>query len=445
MNRRNYAYFSASDAPVFKQKVFMWLKNSSYAVFLDSHQFPLTAKTNNHYCYDWIAAKGAVKIVAPDQQPFKYLQMAFDENKDWWFGILTYDLKNETENLYSRKPDNLQFPSCLFFLPEILVFSKNGKISIGIYENPVQTNSTPDEIFNLINNSLIDESGYLPEIKFVSRTSKSSYLENINHLMNHILKGDIYEINYCMEFFADQVQIDPWLAYSYMEKVVPAPFSCFFCLQNNYLLSASPERYLMRKGQTLISQPMKGTAPRGLTPVTDEIEKQQLLHSEKEKAENVMIVDLVRNDFSRIAERNSVIVEELFGLYSFSKVHQMVSTVKCLLKPGTNFSTIIKSTFPMGSMTGAPKIRAMELIEQYEEIKRSVFSGTAGYIDPEGNFDFNVLIRSFIYNKETKYLSIESGSAITASSDPIKEYEECLLKAGYMIAALGGTIAGSLK
>jgi para-aminobenzoate synthetase component 1 len=168
----------------------------------------------------------------------------------------------------------------------------------------------------------------------------------------------------------------------------------------------------------------------------DNLLKQQLFFDEKERSENVMIVDLVRNDFSKIAIKNSVDVEELFGIYTFEQVHQMISTITCNIEQNLSFSEIIKAVFPMGSMTGAPKIAAMELIEQYEPTKRGLFSGAVGYITPKGNFDFNVVIRSILYNSTNKYISIQAGSAITIDCDAEKEYEECLLKAKAMLEAL---------
>ena len=157
--------------------------------------------------------------------------------------------------------------------------------------------------------------------------------------------------------------------------------------------------------------------------------KEELFHSDKDRSENVMVVDLVRNDLSKVCEEGTVKVDELYGIYSFPQVHQMISTVSGELKKNISFTEIIKATFPMGSMTGAPKKRVMELIEQYEKTKRGIFSGCLGYISPNGDFDFNVVIRSIMYNASSNYLSFQAGSAITFYSDPEKEWEECLLKA----------------
>ncbi|MBP8192996.1 MAG: anthranilate synthase component I family protein, partial [Chitinophagales bacterium] len=256
-------------------------------------------------------------------------------------------------------------------------------------------------------------------------------------IKTHIQLGDIYELNFCQEFYAGDALIDTVRVFQKLNQLSKAPFTSFFKNEGNYLMCASPERFLKRQNNTLISQPIKGTRKRIQDKKQDNLLKQQLFFDEKERSENVMIVDLVRNDFSRIALKNSVEVEELFGIYSFEQVHQMISTVTCTIPQDLSFSEIIKAVFPMGSMTGAPKIAAMELIEQYEPTKRGLFSGAVGYMTPKGNFDFNVVIRSILYNEQNQYVSIQAGSAITIDCDAEKEYEECLLKAKAMLEALG--------
>lgn len=202
-------------------------------------------------------------------------------------------------------------------------------------------------------------------------------------------------------------------------------------------MCASPERFLKKEKDLLVSQPIKGTAPRGRNAKEDMQLKKELFTDAKERSENVMIVDLVRNDLSHVAAKNSVKVTELFGIYSFSTVHQMISTVTARLGKDYHFTDALRYTFPMGSMTGAPKVRAMQLIEQYEDTRRGLYSGAVGYITPERDFDFNVVIRSILYNKQEQYLGFMAGSAITSGSIPEKEYQECLHKAQAMKKALG--------
>lgn len=244
--------------------------------------------------------------------------------------------------------------------------------------------------------------------------------------------GDIYEMNFCQEFYDENANIDPWETYKRLNAFSPAPFSCFLKMEDHFLISSSPERFIRKERKMIYSQPIKGTAKRGKTADADKSIKNELVQNKKEIAENIMIVDLVRNDLSKVAKKGSVKVEELCEPYSFPQVHQLISTIAAEAKENINPTDILKACFPMGSMTGAPKIRAMKLIEKYEITKRGLFSGSVGYIDPDGNFDFNVVIRSILYNQKNQYLSFITGGAITALSEANSEYDECLLKANAM-------------
>ena len=190
-----------------------------------------------------------------------------------------------------------------------------------------------------------------------------------------------------------------------------------------------------------MSQPIKGTSPRSENPFQDKANIEYLKHSLKERSENIMITDLVRNDLSKVATRGSVKVDELCGVYSFRQVHQMISTISAEMRPDKNWIDTVKATFPMGSMTGAPKVRAMQLIEKYEATKRGLYSGSVGYVSPDGDFDFNVVIRSILFNRKKGHLSYMVGSAITALANPEQEYEECLVKA----AAIREVLQNELK
>jgi para-aminobenzoate synthetase component 1 len=276
----------------------------------------------------------------------------------------------------------------------------------------------------------------VPEI-IRSRISKEEYLNLIGKLQQHILAGDCYEINYCQEFFIESVSLDPLELYRALTIISPSPFSAYYSVDNRFLICASPERFLKRSGENILSQPIKGTAGRDLeNPAHDKFLRTTLANSEKERAENVMVVDLVRNDLSKICKRDTVFVSELFGIYSFPQVHQMISTIVGKTRPDLYWTDMVARTFPMGSMTGAPKKRVLELIEQYEKSKRGLFSGALGYVKPNQDFDFNVVIRSLLYNRTRQYLAYFAGSGITFNSDPEKEYEECLLK----VAAFGKII-----
>ena len=367
------------------------------------------------------------------------LQQFYNSKKGWLFGYLTYDLKNGIENLNSEKTDKLGFPLLHFFSPQFVFQLENNLASV-FFDDTLTSEKEAKEVFDFTFYSNTQNTTSEPEkIEIQSKISKSEYIQSVEKLKEHIRKGDIYEINFCQEFFAENVLINTAEIYRNLNAISGAPFAAFCKFDEHYLMCASPERFLQKRGNSLISQPIKGTIKRSENKEIDKQLKNELLHNEKEKSENVMIVDLVRNDLSRIAKKGTVRVDELFGIYSFKQVHQMISTVSCEIENALSFADILKSMFPMGSMTGAPKISAMKLIEQYESTKRGLYSGAVGYISPEGDFDFNVVIRSILYNSENKYLSFMVGSAITDKAEAEQEYEECLLKAKAMFDTLRNT------
>lgn len=269
-----------------------------------------------------------------------------------------------------------------------------------------------------------------------ARTSKEEYLKKVNALKHHIQQGNIYEINYCMEFFAEDAVIDPLAVFVKLQQLTKAPYSALLKLDNDYIICGSPELFLKKEGGTISSKPIKGTIRRGSTATEDEELKNQLHNSLKERTENVMAVDVARNDLSRFAQKGTVKVNKLYNIETFETVHQMVSTVNCEMKPGITFENMLDAAFPMASMTGAPKIRAMQLIDEFEDFERKNYSGAMGLIDEKGDFTLSVIIRSIFYNQQTKRISIAVGGAITHLSKPEEEYAECLLKARAMLGAL---------
>ncbi|GAB1463599.1 anthranilate synthase component I family protein [Pedobacter sp.] len=407
----------------FKQKALQYASTFEACCFLDSHHYE-----DKYGKYDCLIAFGSEKeLTASVGNAFSSLKTFTKENKEWMFGLLTYDLKNEIEDLQHTKEDLLQFPDLYFFVPKNLISIKGNNIQVIKGKTDII-----DEILNLpvpskVPNKVLD-------IK--SKLVKAEYLCSIDKIRQHIKRGDIYEMNFCQEFFAENAIIDPLTTYYHLTKISPTPFSGFFKIRNKYILSATPERFLSKSGNILTSQPIKGTAKRSDNQAEDLSIKTDLKNNKKEQAENVMIVDLVRNDLTKSATKGSVKVDELFGIYTFPQVHQMISSISCELSSEVHFVDAIKNTFPMGSMTGAPKLRAMQLIDQYERSKRGAYSGSFGYISPDGDFDFNVIIRSILYNSTTKYLSFQVGGAITYQSDAEKEYEECLLKASAIMSVL---------
>ena len=409
----------------FKQQVLTWAQQFREVVFLDSNDYP-----QQYSSYDCILAVDAFTSIKTDyHNAFEDLKQYQQISKDWLFGYLAYDLKNDIEILNSNNFDGLDFPDLFFFQPKKLFLLKGNQLEIQ-YLN--MCDDEVEEDLEEISLQVSDIREQISEIEIKQRISKDNYLEKVTNLLEHIHRGDIYEANFCMEFFAENADINPLEKFLKLNKISKSPQAVFFKNNIQFLLSASPERYIKKEGDLIISQPIKGTAKRFLDPIEDEKSKSQLALDPKERAENIMVTDLVRNDLSRTAQKGSVKVEELCGIYSFEQVHQMISTITSKLDGQYAAIDVIKTTFPMGSMTGTPKVSVLKIIEELEETKRGLYSGAVGYFTPNGDFDFNVVIRSILYNQEKKYASFSVGSAITSLSIPENEYEECLLKAKAM-------------
>jgi para-aminobenzoate synthetase component 1 len=418
-------YKQISDPAAFKQQLLLWSQQFREVIFMDSNDYP-----QGYSSYDCLLAVDAFTSIKTDyHNAFEDLKQYQQITKDWLFGYLSYDLKNDAEQLQSNNFDGLGFPDLFFFQPKKLFLLKGNQLEIQ-YLN--MCDDEADEDFEEINIQCPVFSVQDSQITIQQRISKANYLEKAAKILEHIHHGDIYEANFCMEFFAENATIDPIEKFIKLNEISLPPFAVFFKKNSHFLLSASPERYLKKEGELIISQPIKGTAKRFSNPAEDEKSKTQLVLDPKERSENIMITDLVRNDLSHTAQKGSVIVTELCKIYSFLQVHQMISTVTSKLDGQYTAVDALKTTFPMGSMTGAPKISVMKIIENLEETKRGLYSGAVGYFTPSGDFDFNVVIRSILYNQEKKYVSFSVGSAITSQSIPEKEYEECLLKAKAM-------------
>lgn len=372
-----------------------------------------------------LLAIGAKSEVKADSNAFAELKAWLKTNeKTWKFGYFSYDLKNELENLQSRHNDAIEFPALHFFVPaHLLIFHLE---TIDIYS----AIDVLSEIaaFKQKQTPKNEAANYSKNITLAPQLSKADYIKIIHTIKNHILEGDLYEMNFCQAFSAENVHLNPMATFQKLNKHTNSPFAAYYSVDKRHLLCASPERFLKKTGNTLISQPIKGTIRRGKTAEEDAILKQQLQASEKDRAENVMIVDLVRNDLARSCEVGSVCVPELCEIYSFAQVHQLISTVQGRLRDDVFWLDALCAAFPMGSMTGAPKVMSMQLIEAYEQTKRGLYSGAVGYISPDDDFDFNVVIRSLFYHEKNRYLSAEVGGAIVHDSEAESEYEECLLK-----------------
>jgi para-aminobenzoate synthetase component 1 len=374
--------------------------------------------SNNHPSnYEIIAAFGAKKII----HSLRELHLNDGEFK---FGFISYDLKNQLENLQSNQKDEYKLDDVCFFIPEIIIVFKDGEINVSPQES--------ENEFYLFDNYRPNKTKNKQAINIKCSTTKEEYLSSVNQLKNHIQKGDIYEINYCINHYSSDAELDPDDLFLRLNAISEAPFASYTRLNNTYIICSSPERFICKQENKIITQPIKGTAPRGKNIILDETNKNNLRKDAKEINENVMIVDVSRNDLSRIAKKSTVQASRLFDVETYKQVHQLVSTVTCTIKDDISFESIVRATFPPASMTGAPKIRAMQLIDEYENFRRGAYSGSIGFIDNKGDFDFNVVIRSIIYNAKTNYFSFASGSAITSKCDPEKEYEECKLKAKAM-------------
>lgn len=427
MSLRTEQTFFLENIEVFKKQLLAWGQQYETVVFLDSNNYEQT-----YGSYDAVLAVEEFTSIKTDYfDAFEQLKEYQSYTKDYLFGYLSYDLKNDTENLFSNNFDGLGFPDLYFFQPQKIIFIKGNEVMLSYLR--MVDDEIEDDFQQIMNGEFnIDDSNKSEGLKVKLRIHKDEYREKVTKVIDHIKRGDIYEANFCQEFYVENAQINPIDTYRHLNRISQPPFATFFKNDELYLLSASPERYIRKEGCKIISQPIKGTAKRFVEPIEDEKAVFDLARDEKERSENVMIVDLVRNDLSRTAKKGTVRVEELCKVYSFKQVHQLISTVVSEINDDVHPVDVIRDTFPMGSMTGAPKISAMEIIEELEETKRGLYSGSVGYFTPDGDFDFNVVIRSILYNEEKKYISYSVGGAITAKSTPDKEYEECLLKAKAM-------------
>ena len=424
--KRHSKTFTTKLTDTLKQQLLQWSQQFDEVAWLDSNEH-----TQAHASYSAILAVDAFTALKTDSQnAFEKLDEYQTTTKDWMFGSLSYDLKNDVEDLSSKNIDGPEFPQMYFFQPKKVFLFTQTQVTLS-YLNMVDDELQSDWDA-ILATRLTQKTVSKDPIELQARTSKQRYLQKVDTMLQHIKKGDIYEANFCQEFFCERVNLDPTAAFWELNELSKPPFATFLKLEQQYILSASPERYLKKEGTHIVSQPIKGTAKRALCSTEDAALILQLQQDPKERSENIMITDLVRNDLSRIAKKGSVAVQELCKIYTFEQVHQMISTITCEVSESVHPVEIIKKTYPMGSMTGAPKVSAMKIIETLEDACRGVYSGSVGYFTPNGDFDFNVVIRSILYNGDLHYVSFSVGGAITAKSIPESEYQECLLKAKAM-------------
>ena len=432
---RRSASFPVQNIALTKAQILAWLRRFEVCCFLDNNNY----EVYRHRSFELMAGAGQASVlqIAADQ-PFDSLHQYLSEKQDFIFGFFSYDLKNTIEPVLNKSSKqtfekNIDFPLVHFFQPEHVIQIRVNRLFIS------SLNENPQNVFVAISRITPEQNKTSNPVHFEikSRETKLSYIQKIEQIRKHIEEGDVYEVNFCNEFYAENAELNAYNFFEELNSLARAPFSCFYRLHDQYLLSASPERFLHKTGSRLISQPIKGTAKRGQDMVQDLVIQSELQNDEKERAENVMIVDLVRNDLARSCKPGSVEVEELFGVYPFEKVNHLVSTVTGEMRSDCRPVDAIKNAFPMGSMTGAPKIAAMKMIDKLEKVDRGLFSGAVGYFTPKGDFDFNVVIRSALYNAVAKFLSFSVGGAVTYDSVAEKEHAEMLLKAEGVLESLG--------
>lgn len=422
MLQRNVLRYSITlqQAGELKIRMLNWASRFSIHLFLDSNNY-----TSPYSSYECLLGAGEARQI--HCSTLAEVQALHDAHHDWLFGHITYDYKNVIfDRLHTSHPATGGFAPLMFFIPETVCY-----ITPACNTLVIESFRDPAAVYSEIL-GVAPSPGPLPALKFTTLFLQGEYMDVVNTLRQHIEDGDCYEINFCNAGYCLNALIDPLTVFTTLNGLSPAPFAAYYRNRDNYMMCASPERYLKKNGSKIMSQPIKGTARRSMNAEEDSDLKNELFNSIKERAENVMIVDLVRNDLARSCETGSVNVDELFGIYSYPQVHQMISTVSGVLRTNAPFADAIKYSFPMGSMTGAPKYKVMQLIDTYERRARNLFSGSVGYITPSGDFDFNVIIRSLFYNAHSGYLHYQAGGAITYDSIPQQEWDEMQLKAWAM-------------
>ncbi len=420
--------------PGLKDRAYAFAGRWSVSCWLDSNETPAADPYGR---YDWLLACDAIQVHRldpgePAGDPFT-LMREWHTGGNWLFGVLAYDLKNRIERLESTNPAIVGTPDLLFFSAGIVVACRGQEVHIWCRDRP-------DSVWADLQSPPVGtaQAGQQAVPAPQPLISPQAYREAVAAIREHILDGDVYELNFCQAFETAACAVDLHTLFSRLNGLSPMPFAACFRAEDLWLLCASPERFVCKRGDLLVSQPIKGTTRRGQDAAEDELLRDRLSASVKNRAENVMITDLVRNDLSRVSVPGTVSVPELCGIYAFRTVTHMVSTVSAELRPDRDWADALRALFPMGSMTGAPKVMSMELIDRYESFRRGWYAGAVGYIDPAGDMDFNVIIRSIICDAGSGRMAFAVGGAVVYDSDPQEEYEESMLKAASIFRVLSG-------
>ncbi|QEK11031.1 aminodeoxychorismate synthase component I [Crassaminicella thermophila] len=355
-------------------------------------------------------------------------------------GYLGYDLCHHIEKLPRHAVDDVNIPDCYIGLYDGIIIIDHQKEEV--FASALGIKSPEEETIQKIINTIKagEEKGVnikIPKnnkpINLKSNFKKEDYIKAINKIKSYIKAGDIYQANMTQRFECD-LQITPFELYAKLREINPAPFASYIDFGEGQIVSSSPERFIQIKNRIIETRPIKGTRPRGKTPTEDIKNREELLSSEKDKAELLMIVDLERNDLGKVSKTGTVEVTELFHLEEYATVYHLVSTIIGKMKDDCDVIDCIKATFPGGSITGAPKIRSMEIIDELEPTQRNIYTGSIGYIGFNGDTDLNIVIRTILCKNQKAYFQV--GGGIVWDSDAELEYEETLHKAKALIKAL---------
>ena len=357
-----------------------------------------------------------------------------------WLGWLGYDLAWEIERLPSLNQDTLPFPVAYWYEPECFAVLDHLQQQLWLAaSNPNCLDDLAAKITSFSSNSPIPQSSILPNTQFPINflTDCQQYQNTVKKALQYIQAGDIFQTNLSLRFQTKTNQ-DSWSIYQQLQQINPSPFASYWRSPWGDVISCSPERLVSLKGKQAETRPIAGTRKRGHNLQRDRALAAELLANKKERAEHIMLVDLERNDLGRVCQWGSVEVDELLVIERYSHVMHLVSNVKGMLKSDRDPIDLIRGVFPGGTITGCPKVRCLEIIEELEPVRRSLFYGSCGYLDWRGNLDLNILIRTLLYVNDNSVGQVygQVGAGIVADSDPAQEWYESLNKAEAQIAAL---------
>ena len=350
----------------------------------------------------------------------------------WWAGWLSHDLGREIETLPVAASDDVGLPPLALGRYDAWLEWDHERGAVRVHGH-----GDTSHLLHALAHPQMDEPVHEPLNGWETSLPRAAYEQTVRRAIDYIRAGDVFQVNLSQRL-STEWSGDPFALYASLRHTSPAPFMALARLGGADVISASPERFLSRRGSRIETRPIKGTRPRRVDPAEDRRQALALRSSAKDRAENVMIVDLARNDLGRVAAFGTVAAAELFELESHPGVHHLVSTVQARLRPGMSVADIVRATFPPGSVTGAPKIRALEIIEELEPVRRGPYCGAIGCFAPGGDLDLAVAIRTFIATRGRLHLHV--GGAVVADSDPAGEWRETMHKAARLLDAAGGAL-----